>query len=112
MSKTPLMMRTMRMDNFPIVKCSHCSAILAEEDFPSHKCSWHLKDVKQIPVVYFRDDSYEDKKVITGYGLDGILYTFVVSPKTAIPYFQKLTDESLHGHKTDEDFTEPTKETE
>lgn len=44
---------------------------------------------------------------MTGYGLDGILYTFVVTPKKAIPYFQKLTDEILQRKMTDDNLTEP-----
>jgi hypothetical protein len=47
---------------------------------------------------------------MTGYGLDGILYTFVVMPRTAIPHFQKLTDEKKHQFRTDEEVPEPQKE--
>lgn len=80
----------------PIVKCSHCGQILSIDDFDLHKCEWTFKDVQQIPVVYFRDDSFNDKKVMTGYGLDGVLYTFVVTPRTPIPYMRGLSDDSYH----------------
>ena len=64
--------------------------------------------MKRIPVAFFRDDSFDDKKIMTGYGLDGVLYTFVVTPKTAIPYFRKLTDEISQRKSTDGDLTAPS----
>jgi hypothetical protein len=61
-----------------------------------------LKETKSISVIYFRDDSYDDKKIITSYGLDGIPYTFVVTPRTAIPYFQSLAHEKKQHPVTDD----------
>ena len=84
------------MNDSPIVKCSHCQIILSTDNFDTHNCQWILKDTKRIPVAYFRDDSYDNKRIMTGYGLDGVLYTFVVTPRTAIPYFQNLSDASYH----------------
>jgi len=91
----------------PIVKCSHCRQILSTDDFSSHKCKWVLRDVKQIPVMYFRDDSFDDKKVMSGYGLDGILYTFIVIPRTAIPYIVSSSDDSYHDKESDDKLPEP-----
>jgi len=72
-----------------------------------------LTAVKRIPIVYFRDDSYGDKKRMTGYGIDGVLYTFVVTPRTAIPYMLDASDEILQRKKSDKDLTgPPTKEEE
>ena len=84
------------MENSPIVKCSHCHNLLSTEEFDSHKCEWKLKDVQRIPVAYFRDDSYEDNKIMSGYGLDGVLYSFVVTSRTAIPYCKGLSDDCYH----------------
>jgi hypothetical protein len=85
-----------KTNSSPIVKCSHCSKILSNEDFEVHKCEWNLKRVERISVVYFRDDSYDDRKIMTGYGLDGVLYTFVVTPRTPIPYILSSSDASYH----------------
>lgn len=89
----------------PIVKCSHCQQILPIEDFNTHNCKWLLRTVKRIPVAFFRDDSFDDETIMTGYGLDGVLYTFVVTPRTAIPYFRKLADEKKQQPRTDEEGT-------
>lgn len=35
--------------------------------------------------------SYKDKKLMTGLGVDGVLYTFEVVPRKAIPYFTSLS---------------------
>jgi len=35
---------------------------------------------------------FPETEVMTGYGVDGVLYTFVVTPRTAIPYCEKLSD--------------------
>lgn len=59
-----------------IVKCSHCKKLLSSEDFDSHDCDLPLNGIKHIEVVYFRDDSYKSKKLMTGWGIDGISYTF------------------------------------
>ena len=68
-----------------IVRCSHCKEKLSSEMFESHECKLQLAGQKTIPVVYFLDTSYSDKKVMTGWGTDGILYTFEVVPRKAIP---------------------------
>jgi len=94
-------------NNSPIVKCSHCKRILSVEDFDSHECDLPLTGVKRIPVVYFQDDSVNGEKIMTGSGVDGVLYSFVVTPRTAIPYILEASDEILHDHKSDKDFTEP-----
>lgn len=80
----------------PIVKCSHCKQILSVEQFDAHECDLPLIDVKRIPVAYFQDDSINGEKIITGRGIDGILYSFVVTPRTAIPYILPLSDASYH----------------
>lgn len=82
-----------------IVKCSHCKQILSSENFANHQCDLPLTDVKRIPVIYFQDDSASGKQIMTGKGIDGILYSFVVTPRTAIPYFQKPSDVSYHEPK-------------
>ncbi|MBS7632067.1 hypothetical protein KEJ15_00355 [Candidatus Bathyarchaeota archaeon] len=71
-------------NNSLIVKCSHCRKMLSVKDFDAHRCDMPINDVKRIPVVYFQDDSYDDKKLMTGWGLDGVLYTFEVTPRKPI----------------------------
>jgi hypothetical protein len=77
-----------------IVKCSHCRKVLPSKNFDSHKCDLPLKECKTIEVVYFMDESYEDKKIMVGWGTDGVLYTFEVVPRKPIPYI--LSDDSYH----------------
>ena len=109
--KGKLEMAKLGMSDFDIseiVKCSHCKAITTLSKFERHECNLSLKECKTIEVVYFQDVSYKDKKLINGWGTDGILYTFEVVQRKPIPITMPLrTDENLHGDKTDEDFTEP-----
>lgn len=81
---------------------------MASENFAEHKCDLELKECRTIPVVYFQDDSYRDKKLMTGMGIDGVLYTFEVVPREPIPYVMPLSDDFLQRKKSDKDFTEPS----
>jgi len=69
------------------------------EQFNQHECELTINSVKEIPVVYFRDDSRNGKQSITGRGIDGVLYSFIVIPRTAIPYMKSLTDDYLQREK-------------
>jgi hypothetical protein len=85
--------------NSIIVKCSHCSSIIASENFEAHECNLELKECKRIEVIYVCDDSYKNKKLIRGWGIDGVLYTFEVVPRKAIPCIiplSTLSDDSYH----------------
>jgi phage FluMu protein Com len=75
-----------------IVKCSHCRKILSLESFDSHKCKLTLKECKTIEVIYFQDESFEDRKIMAGRGIDGILYTFEVVPRKPIPIVMATDD--------------------
>jgi hypothetical protein len=90
-----------------IVKCSHCKQFFAEENFDAHECDLPLKECRRIEVVYFHDDSYQEKKLMTGWGTNGILYTFEVVPRKAIPISLSTSDGFLQRKKPDKDFTEP-----
>ena len=68
-----------------IVECSHCKKKLSSEEFENHRCELQLVGQKTIPVVYFLDTSYSGKKHMTGWGTDGVLYTFEVVPRKAMP---------------------------
>jgi hypothetical protein len=92
-----------------IVKCSHCKQILSSEDFDVHECDLSLKECKRIEVVYFQDESYKDKKLMSGWGIDGTIYTFEVVPRKPIPMLVPLADEKKQQHKTDEEGTDPAK---
>ena len=89
-----------------IVKCSHCHEMVSEETFGSHECDIPINGVKVIEVMYFRDDSYRNEKRVTGRGIDGVLYTFKVVPRKAIPIVM-TTAEILQHKQNDEDLTEP-----
>ena len=100
--------RTMSATNdLPIVKCSHCRQIVSAKEFESHECNLPLTDVKRIPVVYFQDDSINGERIMTGRGVDGVLYSFVVVPRTPISYMRGLSDDSYHEPKTDDKLPEP-----
>jgi hypothetical protein len=90
-----------------IVKCSHCQQILSSDNFENHECDLPLRDIKRIEVVYFHDGSYKNKKLVTGWGTDGTLYTFEVVPRKPIPIMLPLSDEISQPKPSDEDFTEP-----
>ena len=95
-----------------IVKCSHCKKILSSKDFESHTCDLPLKECRRIEVVYFQDVSYKNKKLINGWGVDGVLYTFEVVSRKPIPIILPIGDEISHEKKSkssDGDFTEPLK---
>lgn len=68
-----------------IIKCSHCNMLSTQKNFEDHVCDLRLKGCKRIEVVYFKDDSYKDKKLMTGWGTDGILYTLEVVSRKPIP---------------------------
>ena len=94
-------------NNAEIVKCSHCNTILSSETFDNHECNLMLKSHRRIEVVYFQDESYKNKKLIAGLGIDGVLYTFEVVPRKAIPVVEPLSRRKLTPFRTDEDETEP-----
>jgi len=93
-----------------IVKCSHCGEILSSKNFGEHECNLRFRKCKNIEVVYFRNDSYGDKQLMTGLGTDDVLYTFEVVPRKPIPLIVPIGDDFSHGKKKrlgDGDFTEP-----
>jgi hypothetical protein len=90
------MFQVTKVDNSPIVKCSHCKQVLSSEDFDTHECDIPINDSQIIEVAYFRDDSYKDKKLMTGLGIDGVLYTFEVVLRKPIPFVLSSSDDSYH----------------
>ena len=90
-----------------IVKCSHCNTILSSENFNNHECNLKLKSHKRIEVIYFQDESYRNKKLMTAWGTDGVLYTFEVVPRKAIPVTIPLNRRKVTPFRTDEDVPEP-----
>ncbi len=81
--------------------------MLSKANFDTHQCDLPLKECKRIEVVYFQDDSYSNKKLMTGWGTDGILYTFEVVPRKPIPITFPLADEKKQLNGTDEEVPEP-----
>ena len=79
-----------------IIRCSQCRKMLSADDFENHQCDLKLKGCKTIEVSYLQDVSYNNKKLINGWGLDGILYTFEVVPRKPIPIMLPLSDASYH----------------
>jgi len=90
-----------------IVKCSHCKAILSSETFETHECDLPLKECRRIEVVYFQDESYKDKKIMSGWGIDGVIYTFEVVPRKPIPIVLSSSDVFSQKKRSDGDYTEP-----
>jgi hypothetical protein len=90
------MFRVMKTNNSPIVKCSHCKQVFSSEEFDAHECDMRINDSRRIEVAYFRDDSYRDKRLMTGLGLDGVLYTFEMVPRKPIPFVLSPSDDSYH----------------
>lgn len=88
-----------------IVRCSHCKKLLSAEKFDAHECDLPLNGVKRIEVVYIRDDSHKGNSLMTGWGTDGVLYSFEVVQRKAIPIVM-TADEILQHKQTDEDLTE------
>ena len=76
--------------------------------FNSHDCDLPLNGVQTISVVYFRDDSYNNKKIMTGMGIDGVLYTFEITPRKPIPVVTPIR-RIFTGLFSDDNFTEPRK---
>ena len=96
-----------KMSSSPIVKCSHCNQIFSSEDFNKHACKWKLKDVKRISVISFHDDSYNNHKIVRGYGTDGTVYTLVVTPRKAIALLLPLSNGLSQQNRSNEDDTVP-----
>jgi hypothetical protein len=88
-----------------IVKCSHCKQIISENDFNQHECDLPLTSSKRIEVIYFRDDSYKNKKLMTGLGIDGVLYTFEVVPRKPIPMIMPLNRRNVTTFNQNEETT-------
>ena len=82
-------------------------AILSEEDFIAHECDLPLKTIKRIEVAYFTDLSNKQASIVSGRGIDGVLYTFEVVPRKQIPITLPLTDKNLQRKRTDGDLTVP-----
>jgi hypothetical protein len=85
--------------NSNLVKCSRCGQIVSSEFFDKHECEIPIKGVKSIPVVYFYEDENKQNKSVTGRGLDGILYRFILNLKNQYHYPTKLYSPS-HPTKT------------
>ncbi|MGD6852217.1 MAG: hypothetical protein ACQCN6_09190 [Candidatus Bathyarchaeia archaeon] len=85
--------------------------MVADSDFPKHECDLQLNECKRIDVIYFQDVSYKNKKLMNGLGVDGVLYTFEVVPRKAIPLMEPINrrkfTERIKKDGTDEDFTKP-----
>jgi hypothetical protein len=92
----------MSADKSLIVKCSHCKDLLSGSKFNEHKCKLELIGTKVIPVVNFIDTSYNGQRVMTGWGVDGVLYTFEVVSRKPIPYILSTSDDSYHDENPDD----------
>lgn len=80
----------------PIVKCSHCRQIIGQDEFNAHICDVQVIGQKEIQVIEFMDVSCNGKKLMMGQGIDGVLYTFEVVPRKAIPIMKPLSDDGYH----------------
>jgi hypothetical protein len=87
-----------------IVKCSHCGEMFAEKDFEKHSCDKKLNECRFIEVSEIIDCSHNGKRLINGWGTDGILYTFEVVPRKAIPIIEPFSKRKV----TDPDWKDRT----
>jgi hypothetical protein len=81
--------------------------MFSETDFDSHTCDRPLKECRIIEVSEIIDGSYGEKRLMNGWGTDGVLYTFEAVPRKAIPYFIRLSDEKKHLPDSDTEVTVP-----
>jgi hypothetical protein len=72
--------------------------ILSSRNFNKHKCEKSSIGVKTIPVIDFLQTSRNGKEVMTGWGVNGILYTFEVMPRKPIPFIKGSSDDSYHDN--------------
>ena len=86
-----------------IVRCSHCQEMFSETDFESHTCDRPLKECKIIEVSEIIDGSYGNKKLMNGWGIDGVLYTFEVVPRKPIPITMPLQQTKSNRFREDEE---------
>jgi hypothetical protein len=84
--------------------------MFSSDDFDSHKCELKLTANKEIPVVYYNDSSYGDKKAITAWGVDGVLYTLEVTPRRPILIAMCPSDDSYHEPESDDKLPVPIEE--
>jgi hypothetical protein len=95
-----------------IVKCSHCGAILSDIDFDSHTCDKPVRECRTIEVSEIIDGSYGNRKLLNGWGTDGVLYTFEVVPRKPLPIILPLHQTGVNMNPdSDEELTEPKKAT-
>ncbi len=81
--------------------------MLDTKNFDSHECKLpNVKSCKRIDVINITDCSYKNKKLVTGFGVDGILYTFEVVQRKPIPLVTPIR-RIFTEKKSDKDFTEP-----
>lgn len=83
----------------------------SDADFESHKCDISIKGCQIIEVTEFYDGSFKEQKIMNGMGTDGILYSFEVVTRKAIPIMEPLSRRIFttpdEKKRTDIDFTEP-----
>jgi hypothetical protein len=94
-----------------IVRCERCKKNLIDEEFKSHSCSPVTVGYKDIDVDYYivTKEPSMGRKIILAKGLDGVMYTLTVRPRT-ISDMISLSDENLQSDekdKTDGDLTAP-----
>jgi hypothetical protein len=82
--------------------------MLSSEGFESHKCDLQLRECRTIEVSEIMDCSYDGRKLVNGWGIDGVLYTFEVVPRRAIPLMEPLSNRrKVTDFKDDGEVTAP-----
>ncbi len=70
-----------------------------------------MKECKIIEVAEIYDGSYEGKKLLNGWGIDGVLYTFELVQRKAIPLMEPISKRKVTDHpyrdETNGEVTEP-----
>ena len=86
--------------------------MMSEKDFERHKCGEPpLKECRTIEVVEIYDGSYDGNKLLNGMGVDGVLYTFELVSRKALPVVECLNRRKVTGRDefsgTDEEVPVP-----
>jgi hypothetical protein len=69
--------------------------MFAEKEFELHECDIQLKGCRVIEVSSFYDGSYNGQRIRNGQGTDGILHSFRVIPRKAIPLMEQFSNRKV-----------------
>jgi len=94
---------------YDIVKCARCRNTLVGEAFKDHICTPRFRGSERILIDYYcktRDD--EGREIIQAKGMDGIIYSLIVSNTESVPLpFDPSAKRTVTEGEPNGDVTEP-----